>query len=450
MTGTTQDTQDDEPFAEAGHRLVAGRDLAELADAVADDVAAVRFRSADGDERFHVDAVPRIIDAGDWAGVERGLAQRVRALNAFVGDVYGERRIVAEGVVPARVIDGAAGHQPEMRGLRPANDVWIGIAGLDLVREPSGRFVVLEDNTTTPSGFGYAAAARRAVGGQLDAADDAGLRDIDELPELLAGTLHAVRPEGATGLAVVLTDGPRNSAYWEHAWAAWAIGVPLVTPGQLRSDGERLWVGDRQVAAVYRRTDADRVDTGVGELLHGPLRAGTLGVVNGFGTAVADDKLSHAYVAEMVRFYLGEEPLLESVPTFDLGDPERLEEVLDRLDEMVVKPRDGHGGRGVTLGPHASPAELDDVRRDLAAEPTRYIAQPLVLLSTHSTVIGGELRQRHVDLRPFVFLHEGGRARVLPGGLTRVALEAGAMVVNSTRNGGAKDTWVLEAGARHR
>jgi uncharacterized circularly permuted ATP-grasp superfamily protein len=430
-----------QPYREPGAELVAGRDLAALAESVQARMSGVTFRSGDG-AAFHVDPVPRVISAQEWEPLDRGLRQRALALNAFVADVYGERRCVAEGVIPLRVIDGAANQEPALRGLRAPQGVWIGVAGLDLVRDSDGHFRVLEDNAMTPSGFAYAAVARAAVTAELGP----GPIQLDGLPSLLGGALEAVRPAGEDGAAVVLTDGPSNSAHWEHAWCARALGVPLVEPGDLRSDGTRLWHDGEPVAAVYRRTDADRVDTPVGELLTGPLRAGTLGVVNGFGTGVADDKLSHAYVETMIRFYLGEEPLLESVPTYDVADPEVLEEVLDRVAELVVKPRDGHGGHGVVLGPHAERADLQALRRELAEEPERFVAQPVITLSEHPTVIDGELEVRHVDLRPFVFLHGPGDARVLPGGLTRVALDAGALVVNSTQNGGAKDTWVLNSG----
>jgi uncharacterized circularly permuted ATP-grasp superfamily protein len=432
----------EKPYGEPGAELVAGRDLVALAGSVQGRMRDVTFLSGDGTE-FHVDPVPRVITADEWEPLERGLGQRARALNAFVADVYGERRCVADGAIPARVIDGAIHHEPELRGLRAPQGVWIGIAGLDLIRDPQGHFRVLEDNAMTPSGFAYAAAARAAVTAELGP----GPVQLDGLPSLLGGALEAVRPPGEDGAAVVLTDGPDNSAHWEHAWSARALGVALVEPGDLRSDGTRLWHDGEPVSAVYRRTDADRIGSPVGELLAGPLRAGTLGVVNGFGTGVADDKLSHAYVETMIRFYLGEEPLVESVRTYDVGDPEVLEEVLDRLEELVVKPRDGHGGHGVVLGPHAEPADLEATRQELAVEPERFVAQPLVMLSEHPTVVDGELEGRHVDLRPFVFLHGPGDARVLPGGLTRVALDAGALVVNSTQNGGAKDTWVLNAGA---
>jgi carboxylate-amine ligase len=228
-----------------------------------------------------------------------------------------------------------------------------------------------------------------------------------------------------------------------YVWAAEALGVPLVEPHELRASEDRLLHGSQRVDVVYRRTDADRLDTDVGALLGGPLRAGTLGVVNAFGTGIADDKLAHAYVEDIVRFCLGEEPVLRSVETYDLGRPEVRERALDELGSLVVKPRRGHGGIGVVICPHAEPEDVEAVRDAIVAAPDDYVAQPLIDLSVHPTVVDGTLRPRHVDLRPFVFLRASGEAAVMPGGLTRVAFGEGALVVNSTQNGGAKDTWVL-------
>jgi uncharacterized circularly permuted ATP-grasp superfamily protein len=247
----------------------------------------------------------------------------------------------------------------------------------------------------------------------------------------------------------VLTDGVTNAAFWEHGWLARHLDIPLVQPSDLEQREGRLWFrppGERQrtlVDVVYRRTDADRVDTEVGALLAPALRAGTLGVVNAFGTMVGDDKLVHAYVEDIVRFFLGEEPLLRSVETLDLGRPEVLERALDEMEQLVVKPRNSYGGVGVVICPHASPEDVEAIREKVAAAPEDHIAQPLVEISLHPTVIDGVLRPRRVDLRPFVFLRASGEAAVMPGGLTRVALDEGAMVVNSTQNGGAKDTWVM-------
>jgi uncharacterized circularly permuted ATP-grasp superfamily protein len=424
------------PCARGAIAALAGRDLEELAVAVerhgADE--GVVFHSAVGDEVFVIDPVPRVIAAAEWARVEAGLAQRVRALNAFVADVYGERRIVAEGVVPARVIESAEYLEPGMQGVEPPGGLWIGIAGLDLVRGADGRLQVLEDNVRTPSGFAYAAAARRALSAHLEVAASDHPRTLDALPELLWHTLHAAAPTDGSVRAALLTDGEHNAAYYEHEWAAEALEVPLLLPEQLDLDA---------IDVVYRRTNADRLDTAVGELLLEPMRAGRIGVVNAFGTGVADDKLTHAYVGDMIRFYEDEEPLLPSVETFDLGRSEILERAMDVFDELVIKPRGGYGGEGVAVLPHADPADRERVRKAVCEAPDDYVAQRMVMISTHPTVIDGRLAPRHVDLRPYVFLGEGGDVRTLPGGLTRVAFGEGSLVVNSSQNGGAKDTWVL-------
>ncbi len=424
------------PAAEGAMRALDGHDLEALAVSVERQGAdeGVVFHSSDGDEVFVVDPVPRVLAAAEWSDVEAGLAQRVRALNAFVADIYGERRIVAEGVVPARVIDGAEYYEPEMEGVRPPGDLWIGIAGLDLVRDADGDFRVLEDNVRTPSGFAYAAAARRALAAHLEIPPGDAPRTLDDVPAMLMESLRAASPADGDPRAVVLTDGIENSAYYEHEWAATQLGIPLVEPDALDLDA---------VDVVYRRTNADRLDTEVGRLLLEPLRSGRLGVVNAFGTGVADDKLTHAYVEDMIRFYLHEEPLLPSVETFDLGEPEVLERALDVFDELVVKPRGGYGGEGVWVLPHAEDHDREAARRRVREAPEDYVAQRMVMISSHPTVVGGRLEPRHIDLRPYVFLARDGAVRTLPGGLTRVAFDAGSLIVNSSQNGGAKDTWVL-------
>jgi uncharacterized circularly permuted ATP-grasp superfamily protein len=425
------------PCHEGALRALEGHDLVALADTIDEQVAGegVCFHSSVGDEAFLIDPIPRVLDADEWALIEAGLCQRVRALNAFIADIYAGRRIVDEGVVPERVIDTAEYHEPAMNGVRPPGDIWIGISGLDLVRDAHGNFQVLEDNVRTPSGYSYAAAARRALVAQLNVPPADAPRPLDDLPDLLRFALEAAAPAPGRSRIALLTDGPENAAYYEHEWAANAIGVPLIQPDELAARDD--------VDIVYRRTNADRLDTPVGRLLLDPVRNGQVAVVNTFGTGVADDKLTHAYVEDMIRFYLDEEPLLPSVETFDLGRPEILERAMDVFEELVIKPRGGYGGEGVAILPHAERWDIEGVRQAVLEEPTAFVAQRMVMLSSHPTVVDGRLASRHVDLRPYVFLGRDGEARVAPGGLTRVAFDEGALVVNSSQNGGAKDTWVL-------
>ncbi len=306
------------PAALAALAAVAGHDLDVLADCLMEDMAAMgmTFRSIEGDERFTVDPVPRVIAAEEWVRLETGLAQRVRALNAFVVDVYGQRRIVSEGVVPERVVETAPYFEPLMDALRPPDDIWIGVAGPDVVRTASGEFQVLEDNARSPSGFAYALAIREAVTGRLDGAVAERARPLDEAPDWLAETLGAATPAVATRApqAVVLTDGVHSAAYWEHRWIATQLAIPLAEQHELEQHDRRLWLrppgarNRRRIDVIYNRTSTDRLDSPLGQLLREPLRAGTLGMVNAFGAGVADDKLTHAYVEDMVRFYLGEEP----------------------------------------------------------------------------------------------------------------------------------------------
>jgi uncharacterized circularly permuted ATP-grasp superfamily protein len=443
------------PAARAALDAVLGAGPAELGEKARASLArgGVTFQSVEGDREFYLDPVPRVITAEEWTPVKRGVAQRVRALNAFVADAYGDQAIVADGVVPPHLIETAEHFEPRMRGLHPPGGGWIGVAGLDVVRDEQGRWWVLEDNLRTPSGFAYLHAARAALLEHLDVPPDALPRRLDGEIDLLADALHLAAPESAHGhrapQAVLLTDGPANSAFWEHGWLASHLDIPLVQPSDLEQHEDRLWFrtpGERRrtlVDVVYRRTDADRLDSPVGELLYEPLRRGTLGLVNQFGTGVADDKLTHAYADDIIRYYLGEEPELPSVPTYDLGQPDQLAAALDELDQLVIKPRAGHGGIGVVIAPRAAAEDVARVRDAIRAEPGAWIAQRLVMLSTHPTVVDGRLAPRHIDLRPFVFLGEGANPRVLPGGLTRFARDAGALVVNSSQNGGAKDTWIL-------
>jgi uncharacterized circularly permuted ATP-grasp superfamily protein len=446
----------DEAFHHGGaprahyEQVLRSLDEAELEQLEAGSAGAVRDRGAyfGRSDAFAVDPIPRVFDAAEWGALERGLAQRVRALNAFLDDVYADRRAVSEGAIPSRVIETADHFEPWMCGV-PVTGARITVAGLDVVRDANGRFAVLEDNVRTPSGLAYAEVARDVVGGLLDAPAADG---FGTAYEFLGEALRAAAPEGVDDPSVVLlTDGPGNSAWFEHRRIASRLGIPAVTFADLDIRDGRAWarVDGRRIPVdvVYRRTDEDRLREPNGRPtklvpLLGLVRRGTLGVANVPGTGVADDKLVHAHVEEMIRLYLGEEPLLRSVPTYDLSEPSTLAYVLGRLDELVVKPRSDYGGRGVVIGPHASDHDLAQVAKMIAARPDRFIAQETIPLSVHPTVCNGRLEPRHVDLRAFV-LCSGEDVHVVPGGLTRVALDPGALVVNSSQNGGGKDTWVL-------
>jgi uncharacterized circularly permuted ATP-grasp superfamily protein len=425
-------------------------DLADLQRRVTEHAADDGATFGDG-EAFAVDPVPRLIAADEWAPLEAGLGQRMRALNAFASDMAGgEPRVVREGVVPEQLAEHLPFGEPDLADVPPPPGPRIAIAGLDLVRGADGRFRVLEDNVRTPSGMAYLLAARRGLEAHLPV--DGPRRPVRAaLAHLLGTVLAAARPRPESDDAVVvLSDGPSNSAHFEHRVLADLAGVPLVGPGDLRRDGGRLVLrdGGRAVQLVYRRTDEDRLRdddgalTPMGELLLEPQRTGAVVVVNAFGSGVADDKRIYPHVEDMIRFYVGEEPLLAAVRTFDLQDAAQRDEVLDRLGEVALKPRDGHGGQGVVVGPAAERDELRRAARQLCADPGGWVAQESVRLSTHPTVVGDRLEPRHVDLRPFVFF-DGERTAALPGGLTRVALEAGSIIVNSSRGGGGKDTWVL-------
>jgi uncharacterized circularly permuted ATP-grasp superfamily protein len=409
-----------------------------------------------GPDPFRIDPVPRLFTGLVWDELAAGLEQRARALNAFVADAYGERRIVAAGAAPETLVEQAEGYEPELHGRLPTLAAPIAVAGLDVVCDEDGTLRVLEDNCRTPSGYCYAAATRRAVTASLGY-DGPGPRELgDALRELLRGVLHDAAPAGVGDpFAVVVSDGPGTETAWEHEQVARLTGAQLVTLDDLRlRDGSLLARGaggrTRRVDVVYRRSDEeslrgeDGAPTPLAELVLEPWLDGRLGIVNAFGTGIADDKLAHAYVPEMVRFYLGEEPRLQSVPTLDLGRPETADEVLDDLRAYVVKPRGGAGGRGVVVCAHADDETLARVREDLRRAPEAHIAQRVIRLSEHPTISDeGRLEPRHVDLRPFIF-SGAGWTRALPGGLTRVALQPGTLVVNSSQHGGGKDTWVLD------
>jgi uncharacterized circularly permuted ATP-grasp superfamily protein len=413
-----------------------------------------------GTERiFPFCLIPRILSAADWAHVERGLEQRLRALSLFLDDVYGEQRILAEDRIPAELVLGARNYFPMLRGLRPPGGVRIHIAGIDLIRDPDGTFRVLEDNLRTPSGVSYVIENRLVTKRVLPRIlDRARVHRVDHYPTRLAETLRSVSPvDPDRTSAVVLTPGPYNSAYFEHSFLARTMGLELVQAADLFVDGDRLFVrttrGPRAVHVVYRRTDEAfldpevfRPDSLIG--VQGLMRAyaaGNVALANAPGNGVADDKAIYPFVPEMIRFYLAQEPVLEQVPTYlCLRDDDR-RYVLEHLGSLVVKAVDEAGGYGMLMGPQSSAAEREEFRRRIEAEPRRYIAQPRVELSTGATWIADRrcVAPRRLDLRPYVLSSRDGHW-VLPGGLTRVALVDGSYVVNSSQGGGSKDTWVLK------
>lgn len=454
----------DEAFAQTGTArppyvtvidALARHDLVELRERVRSNVREIGLSFGPG-RPMVVDPVPRVIEAAEWEALEAGLLQRARALNAFLLDAYGDQRIFEDGIVPRRLIETSQGYEPLMRGLLDPGVPPATVAGMDLIRDAEGELLVLEDNLRMPSGATYAIAVREAVGPELGAAATAGLRRPDGYVARLGEAIRAAAPSqhAAEPAAAILSDGPESGAYYEHERLARELSLPIVTPSQLTSTRGRLHaqIGRRQVQldVVYRRLDEDRLTdrggalTELGKLLAPALRSGRLRCVNAIGTGLADDKLAHAYVEAMIRFYLGEAPRLRSVPSYDLSDPEARDEVMARLDELVIKPRDGFGGHGVTIMPLATEGDRRKTIGLVRRRPERFVAQELVPLSTHPTVVGAGIAPRRVDLRPYVVSPASGEASVMQGGLTRYAKAADEMVVNSSQGGGSKDTWVLQ------
>jgi carboxylate-amine ligase len=416
----------------------------------------VTFRVADDaeDRLFPLDLVPRIVTADDWTALRAGLAQRVRALEAFLADVYGDRAAVADGVLPSSLISVGHGWSEHGRLARPGLPR-AAVSGIDLVRDRADRWLVLEDNLRMPSGIGYAMTSRRLVRSVLPELEPpAGVVPVEGLPELLRKTLRAAMPPkaGPDGSIAVLSEGPVDAAFYEHQLLASSMSVPLVRPDQLTvRDGVvyRCAPGGllHRLDVLYRRMDENALHAASGldgRALGAQLRAavvnGTVSLANAFGNGIADDKAVYAYLPAMIKYYLGEEPLLGNVPTYHCGDPEQLTQVLDRLGELVLKPVDGHGGIGIVIGPDSDLRTLAEVGRQIRAEPDRWVAQDLIQLSTHPTFHRDRIEPRAVDLRVFVF--NGEHPEVAPAALTRVA-PAGSMIVNSSRGGGAKDTWIL-------
>jgi uncharacterized circularly permuted ATP-grasp superfamily protein len=410
-----------------------------------------------GEERpFPLDIVPRLIEAEKWATVSRGVQQRVRALEAFLADVYGPGEVFDDGVIPREVVITSPHFHRVVAGLEPPNGVRIHVSGIDLIRDADGDFRVLEDNVRVPSGVSYVMTNRRALSAALpEVFADHRIRPVSQYSQALLAALRRCAPAGVSDpTVVVLTPGVFNSAYFEHTLLARTMGVELVEARDLVCRGGRVLMrttrGLAPVHVIYRRIDDDfldplqfRADSQLG--VAGVINAARLGHVtlaNAVGNGVADDKLTYTYVPDLIRYYLGEEPVLANVDTWRLGDEEARAEVLDRIGELVLKPVDGSGGKGIVIGPAASRAELDELRMKVLADPRAWIAQPVVSLSTVPTLVDTGIRPRHVDLRPFA-VNDGDDVWVLPGGLTRVALPEGELIVNSSRGGGSKDTWVM-------
>jgi uncharacterized circularly permuted ATP-grasp superfamily protein len=413
--------------------------------------------SLSGEERtFPLDLVPRVVTHEQWVDVEKGVQQRVKTLEAFLADVYGEQQAVKDGIVPRRVVVSSSAHCTPAHGVEPPNGVRVHVSGVDLIRDEEGRFRVLEDNLRTPSGISYVVENRRAMARvfpELFAAHR--VRPVADYPSRLLNALRAAAPRGITDpTVVVLTPGVFNSAYFEHSLLARLMGVELVEGRDLLCRDGVIWMrttaGEHRVDVVYRRIDDDFLDplhfrpdsmVGCPGILNAA-RAGNVTIANAVGNGVADDKLIYTYVPDLIRYYLGEEPVLLNVETHRLDDLDERAWVLDHLDELVLKPVDGSGGRGLVIGPQASDEDLHELSLAILRDPRAWIAQRVVQISTSPTSVGDRLAPRHVDLRPFA-VNDGEHVWVVPGGLTRVALPEGSLVVNSSQGGGSKDTWVL-------
>ena len=432
------------------------------------------YGDTSGTERiFPFDLVPRIVPAEEWAWIERGLRQRVHALNEFIHDIYHDQKILNDGIIPREIILSAKSYRPQCQGLEPPRKVWCHIAGIDLVRDGNGQIYVLEDNLRVPSGVSYVLENRQILKRTFPQVfEGLSIRPVDDYPSRLLEMLESLAPPSVRSpRVVVLTPGIYNSAYFEHSFLAQQMGVQLVEGRDLLVKGSDVYMrttkGLERVDVIYRRVDDDFLDPeafrpdsllGVPGLMR-VYRAGRVALANAPGNGVADDKVIYAYVPEIIRYYEGEEPILPNVPTYLCWKDDDRQYALDNLDKLVVKAANEAGGYGMLVGPHSTKAQQDEFAERIKANPRNYIAQPTLSLSRVPTIIGEDFEGRHVDLRPYVLC--GADIYVLPGGLTRVALRKGSLVVNSSQGGGSKDTWVLagsmaareasppEAGHRH-
>ncbi|MDX1625295.1 MAG: circularly permuted type 2 ATP-grasp protein, partial [Wenzhouxiangellaceae bacterium] len=429
----------------------------EVAALVAGITFRVYFEDTGVDRAMPFDLIPRVIPKKEWDGVAEGLRQRVRALNLFIDDLYNDQKIIADGVVPADLIEGSENFREQCRGVSPPLGIWAHVCGSDLVRDKDGTIYVLEDNLRIPSGVSYMLENRQVMKRVFpELFEDAGIQPVDEYPSQLFDMLASLspRPVEHPGV-VVLTPGVYNSAYFEHAYLAQQMGVELVEGRDLVVDRDdcvymRTIAGLEPVDVIYRRIDDAFIDPeafredsllGVPGLMRA-WRAGNVALANAPGAGVADDKVVYAWVPEIIRYYLGEEPKLGNVPTWKCSVDEDRKYVLDHIDELVVKPANESGGYGMLIGPRSTKKEQQEFRKLIKADPRNYIAQPTLALSTCPTFFPGGVGPRHVDLRPFIL--SGREIDVTTGGLTRVALKAGSLVVNSSQGGGSKDTWIVD------
>jgi uncharacterized circularly permuted ATP-grasp superfamily protein len=415
------------------------------------------YSDDEGTERIlPFDIIPRILPAQEWEQLERGLKQRIHALNLFLTDIYGDQKIIQDGVIPAELIQSASGFLEPCMGLKPSQGIWCHITGTDLVRDGSGQWYVLEDNLRCPSGVSYVLENRRVMKSTFPIVfNQMAIMPVDDYASKLLDTLLDLAPSGLPDpTVVVLTPGIYNSAYFEHSFLAQQMGVELVEGRDLViADGYlqmRTTKGLKRVDVIYRRIDDEFIDPlafrpdsllGIPGLME-VYRAGRVAIANALGTGVADDKVIYAYVPQMIKYYLGEEQLLPNVPTYLCWEPNQQEYVLSHLDQLVVKSASESGGYGMLVGPHATPEQRADFADRIKANPRNYIAQPTLKLSRVPTLLGDRLEPCHVDLRPYI-LYGKDDIYINPGGLTRVAMRKGSLVVNSSQGGGSKDTWVV-------
>jgi uncharacterized circularly permuted ATP-grasp superfamily protein len=462
----------DEMFGEAGRPRSAARHLARNIQTLPSEELVARQRAAERalvqmgitfnvygesagvEKTLPFDLVPRIIAGSEWNAIERGLKQRIQALNLFIDDLYDDQKVLKDGIVPRDVIESSKGFRPQCMGFDPPRRIWCHITGTDLVRHHDGRIYVLEDNLRCPSGVSYVLQNRQLMKSLFpEVFASARIRPVSNYPLRLRDMLEFMAPDGASPRMVLLTPGIYNSAYFEHSFLAQQMGIELVEGSDLICSEGFVWMrttsGFEKVDVIYRRIDDDFLDPqvfredsmlGVSGLMD-VYRAGNVALVNAPGTGVVDDKVVYAYIPRIIKYYLDQDAIIPNVPTYICSEDADCAHVLSNLDKLVVKAANESGGYGMLIGPHASAADREEFARRIRANPRNYIAQPTLSLSRVPTLVNDGLEGRHVDLRPYILY--GKEIFVLPGGLTRVALKKGSLVVNSSQGGGTKDTWVL-------